>query len=591
MDLSQLIVAAIILAATIMFILEVFSIDVVSILIILTLMATNIIETEEALLGFANPAVITIASLFIISEGLLKTGAVTFVGRKIIDISHGNLKKMLFLTMIVVGIFSIFVNNTPIVVIFIPIMLGIASENKISPSKLLMPVSFASIFGGTCSLIGTSTNILVSNISEDLGYSSLKMFEFSKLGLIFLVVGIIYILVLGDRLLPDHPTVSTYGGSQQKDYVTEIEVLPASPLVGKLLSQTELPKKYNITIFEIIRGEEIIWPPLDNVIIQPGDILLFKGDINDIINLREDEQIKMLPQLEDRDLEFTRKDARLAELLITSGSEYVDRTLNDLRMKARYDISTMAIQRRGVHFRTKITDIRLKVGDILLVFGSENAISKVSDDENFLMMTGVHKAVINKKKAPLAIAITLMVASLLTLQVLPIPFVAISGALLMVMTDCLSIKSAYKSLNLPVLLLIAGTISLGIAMGKTGLDRLAAQQLVEWVHGMGPVMILGAFYLLTTIATAFLSNNAVAILLTPIAISTALSLNLDPKPFIIAVTFGASASFATPIGYQTNTLVYGPGNYRFMDYVKVGLPLNIIFVILASLLIPVFWPF
>ncbi|MBN2134173.1 MAG: SLC13 family permease [Acidobacteria bacterium] len=592
MDFGQLVVSIVIVLSSIFFILEIFTVDVVALLVILSLMGTKVLTSSEALMGFANPAVITIASLFIISEGLLKTGAVTFVGRKIIDVSKGDITKMLFLMMAVVGIFSIFVNNTPIVVIFIPIALGIASENNISASKFLIPVSFASIFGGTCSLIGTSTNILVSNISENLGYGALTMFEFSKIGVIFLVVGILYMVTVGRKLLPDHPTVSTYMGTQQqKDFVTEIQVRENSPLIGKVLNQSDFLKKYKITIFEVIRGEEIIWPPLDNIVVQPHDILLFKGDINDIISLRESEGLKMLPMLEQGELEFTRKDARLGELLITQGSEYVDRTINDLKLKARYDISVLALQRKGVHLRSKITDIRLKVGDILLVFGNENSIDNVADFENFALMTGIHKTVINRKKAPWAIGITLAVATLLTIQILPIPFVTVLGAMAMVLSGCLSIKTAYKSLNLPVLILIAGMIALGGAMSKTGLDKMVAGELVDLVKPLGPVILLGVFYLFTTVATAFLTNNAVAILLTPIAITTAIQMNLDPKPFIIAVTFGASASFATPIGYNTNILVYGPGNYRFIDYVRVGLPLNILFVLIATLLIPYFWPF
>jgi di/tricarboxylate transporter len=330
---------------------------------------------------------------------------------------------------------------------------------------------------------------------------------------------------------------------------------------------------------------------LDNVVVKEGDILLFKGDINEIISLKEDEGIRMLPKLGEGELQFERKDTRLAEILITSGSGYIDRTINDIKFKTRYDISVLALQRRGVHLRSKITDIRLKAGDILLVFGSEEPISKITDLEEFVLMEGVHKAVINRKKAPVAIAITLCVVLMLTLQILPIPFVVLMAASMMVFTNCLTLKGAYKSLNLPILIMIAGMISLGYAVGKTGLDELIASQLVDWVQPYGPIIVLGSMYLFTSLMTGFLSNNAVAILITPIVVSTAVSMNLNPKPFIIAVTFGASASFATPIGYQTNTMVYGPGNYRYIDFVKVGLPLNIIFMIIATLLIPVFWPF
>ncbi|HWP46237.1 MAG TPA: SLC13 family permease [Candidatus Limnocylindrales bacterium] len=586
-----LIVLAILLASVVLFVTELVPADLVALGIMIGLILTGILTPEEAIAGFSNPALITVAAMFVLSAGLLRTGAVGFIGKKIIQISGKDEKKLLLSILLVVTFISAFINNTPVMMVFLPIILGISYQTEISPSKLLIPTSYATIIGGTCTLIGTSTNVLVSFLIKKYGFPELKMFEFTQLGIIFAVAGILYIFFIGYHLLPRRASVTGYiSGNYIKEYLTEMEIIKGSSLAGKTLSEAILKKYPDIKILQLIRGEEILWTPLPSLVLKEGDVLLVRGSVTDIVSLYNKDDVELLPDLSPGEIKFKEQNSTLAELVITPNSSLIGRTTRGVGFRNRYGVTVVAIQRHGIHIREKISQIRLRLGDTLLVLGDVDSIVKLRDCEDFLLLEGIEETVIYKDKAPIAIGIMLMVIVLAALDFMSILVLSLLGVMLMILTRCIPLKAAYRSVDMSVMILIAGTIALGTAMEKTHAAELIAHHLISMVGFLGPTAVLSAFYLLTSFLTAVMSNNATAVLLIPIAISTATSLGVNPKPFILAVMFGASADFSTPIGYQTNTMVYGPGGYKFIDYVKVGTPLNVLFWILATLFLPYFWP-
>ncbi len=585
------IVFAILVISIFLFATEIVSIDLVAIVMIVALPLSGVLTPAEALSGFSNPALVTVGALFVVGEGLLRTGAVSVVSQRIIQISQGKPFRVFLLTIIVVAVVSAFINNTPVVMVFIPVILGVAHRFQIVPSKLLIPISYASILGGTCTLVGTSTNVLVSSLSEQHGFGALGMFEFSKIGLIFLGAGIVYLLFVGQKLLPDRKTFTgLLPLERRRQYITELEVREDSGLIGKTIAETLGASHPGMSVLQLIRGETIEWQPDDDTVLHGGDIFIARGDVSDIMDMRRKREVEILPELLGGSLRFDRRTMTLAELVVSPASSLMGKQVSDVHFRRRFGIALVAIQRHGVHLREKITELTLEVGDILLIFGDDEAFSRINETDDFMMMEGIQDTYIAKDKATVAFLVLIAVVLSLTFNILPLVLTAVIGAALMIFSGCLTSREAYRSINWPILILIGGTISLGLAMEKTGSALLLAEGIIGAVGSMGPIAVLSAVYVVSVLLTAIVSNNAAAVLMIPIAISTAVGLDVDPRPFIMAVTFGASASFATPIGYQTNMLVYGPGGYRYADYLKIGIPLNILLWILATILIPLFWP-
>jgi di/tricarboxylate transporter len=585
------IVFGILVLSIILFATEIVSIDLVALLMIITLPLAGILTPAEALSGFSNPALLTVGALFVVGEGLLRTGAVSVLSQRIIQVSGGRPFRVFLLTVVIVAVVSAFINNTPVVMVFIPVILGVAHRFQIVPSKLLIPISYASILGGTCTLVGTSTNVLVSSLSLQHGYGAFGMFELTPVGLIFLGVGIVYLLVVGRRILPDRKTFTgLLPLEHRRQYVTELEVRPDSTLVGRTIRETISASHPEIRILQLIRGETIEWQPDPDTVLESGDIFIARGDVSDIMNMRRTGDVEILPELLGGSLRFDRRTMTLAELVVSPASSFMGKLVSDIHFRRRFGVALVAIQRHGVHLREKITELTLEAGDILLVFGDDEAFARIAESEDFIMMEGIQDAYVAKDKATVAVLILLSVVFSLTVGALPVVMTALIGAALMILSGCLSSSEAYRSVNWSVLILIGGTIALGLAMEKTGAALFLAQEIVGAVGAFGPVAVLSSIYLVSVLLTAVVSNNAAAVLMVPIAISTAAGLDVDPRPFIMAVAFGASASFATPIGYQTNLLVFAPGGYRYSDFLKVGIPLNVLLWILATFLIPLFWP-
>ena len=607
---EPIILSVVLIVLLILFLTEKIPYDIAGLLAVFVLVVLteldlgfSILSTTDALSGFANKAVVTIGAMFIISAGLMRTGAVGFLGDKIISFSKGHPLRVLLLSMIAVAISSAFINNTPVVVLFVPIMMRVCFQYSLSPSKFLIPISYASILGGATTLIGSSANIVVSEIAGKIGekqaslhLEKFRMFELAPVGLPIAIVGLVFIALFGRKLLPDRKTVtSTLADLEEKTFMTELEIQAGSPAIGMTAWEAFLKRNPRLQVMEVIRGESIIYPPVDEVTLEEGDILLTKGSASDILNVQREKSAIIAPELGVDGIRMTERDYTLAEVVIMPTSQFVGKTIEEVQFHRRYDVNVIAILRRGrhMHIQAKIKGIELAVGDTLLLQGSSNGISKLRSAENVLLLEGISDSVVDVSKAPIAISTILAVVILATFNVLPIVVVAVLGAIVMVLTDCIPLKEAYKSMDASVLTLIASTIGLGIAMKDTGTAEIYANFLVSRVQEFGPVAVLAVFFLLTTFLSNYVNKSAAAVLMVPVAVaaSQAPGLGYEPMPFVMAVMFGASACFMTPIGYQTNLFIYGPGGYKFVDYMKLGTPLVLIMFILAMILIPMIWPF
>lgn len=583
-------VLALCVASVLLFATEWLPYDLIALGLLVLLGISGVLTPTEALAGFANPAVITVGAMFVLAAGVLRTGALTAVERRLAAAAKGERLLLLFTT-VLVAVASAFVNSTPVVVVFIPVILGIANERGLLPSRLLMPISFAAILGGSCTLIGTSTNILISELVEELNEPPIEMFELAPMGLLLAAIGLVYLLLLSPRLLPKVETATSILGLKRgRHYVTEVRIGADSDLLGHPLRATFAERFPHLQVLDVVRDGVSLWEMVPPVILEEGDCLVVRGDLNTLLEVHRDKEVELLPGLPRENLQFNLREMVLAELVLTPNSRLLGRTLAEAQFHRHHRLHVMGIMRHGRHIRRDLTHQPLLLGDILLVFGTPGALTASEQSNDFLRLDGVHKAYVNRAKAPITLAVIAAVIVCITLHLLPLPIVALAGAIALVLTGCLSINDAYRALEGRVLMLIVGTLALGLAMERTGAGAYVAHHLVEAVGFLGPVAILSAIYLITTVFTEVMSNNATAVLMIPIAIATAGDLGVDPRPLIMAVLFGASASFASPIGYKTNTLVYGPGGYRYRDFLRMGLPLKLLFWPLATWLIPLFWP-
>lgn len=587
------IISAILLVTLVLLITERIPVDLTAIGIMVVLVLFGILTPKESVMGLAHPAVVTVAAMFVISKGMMRTGAVEFIGRHVIGFSKGNRYLALIIILLTVGISSAFINNTPVVILFIPVVMSMCCEFGLSPSQFLIPISYASILAGTCTLIGTSTNIIISDLSAVSGYGAISMFELGKIGLPIAVLGIVFILVVSPKLMPSlrNPTCQLKDSAHRR-YLAELKIPRGSSLVDMEVL-TAFEENYpGLEVLELVRYSHIYHPSRDTVQIAPDDLILVKGYLNDLVEILNHEDVKL--PLTEKGLSFGvgKDDSLVVELIISPQSDLLGQRLMDTVMMRDPDIHVIAIKRHNLHFTERqIHDVRLRTGDMVLVWCKEDKLEGMRSEKDYIIIEDVHEEIIHKRKAWLAMIIFGGLIGAASSGLSEIMVCALTAAFAMVITGCLQMRDVYRSLQGSVLLLIAGTIALGIAMEKTGTSRLYAEAFLSLFAGASPQMVLGGIILLTSISTQILSNNATAVLIFPIAISTALSLGVDPKPFIIGVCFGASACFATPIGYQTNLLVYGPGGYRFSDYLKMGIPLNFLVIIMSTLFIPIIWPF
>ena len=588
----------IILIALVLFISELFPIDVTALLVLGLLLILGLVSPAESLAGFSNPAVMTIACLFVMSYALQKSHILEYViisVNKLIDKSRViGMIAYLFC----IGIASAVVNNTAIVAIFMPVTIRLADKYKISPSKVLIPLSYAAILGGTLTLVGTSTNLIVNSILVDTsgGTVSLGMLEFAKFGIIKFVIGLVYIFTIGYKLLPTRVAKSSSIEDYSLDgYLTVFRVNEIFSLCGKTLLDRKINENYDVIVLDVLRGGEIITSNLRGLLLQKDDVLFVKGSFDNFQRLKEIENLALLTDEKLTQEELEQENHILAECLVTDNSELIGQTLQDANFRRTFGSFVLAIRREGEVIRRKLAHFILKPFDTLLVYGPKDRISQLASKEGFIVLG---KADANLDSHPLwwlSIVTILCAVGLAIFKVVPIVVGVILGVIILLLARVITPNEAYSSIHWQVIIVIAAFLPMGVAIQRTGLDVMIGNGIGSIVNlfpeHLIPYFLLAIIYLITMILTEIASNAATAIIMTPITLTLAASFGFDPKPFIFAVCYAASASFITPVGYQTNLMVYGPGGYRYSDYIKVGLPLGIILWIVSVTVIPMIWPF
>ncbi|NQT61844.1 MAG: SLC13 family permease [Candidatus Marinimicrobia bacterium] len=580
----------------VLLVLEALPIDVLGIGLLLVLWLAGYVDDSQAVAGFSNKAVLIVAVMFVLSHALVKTGVLESLSEYFIELEHRRKWLGIGLFLVTTSIFSGFINNVAAVAIFIPVAMQMASKFRISPSKLLIPLSYAAIYGGTITLIGTSTNLLVSSVGESHGIQPLGMFEFLPMGIIFLVVGSVYTLFVLPRILPSRAPVSTLVGKyHMAPYLTEFCIGDDSPLIGSTCRQKQINERYEITVLAIIRDDTQITKEIGNTILCPGDILLTKGALENFVKFHQIEKLLALSDVKLSEQELQAGDNVLVEGLVGPESSLAGKSLSDLEFRRKYRAFVLAIGRRGSTIKQKVAHIRLQFADTLLMLMPMDRISEIRNDPDLIILQH-HEVNMRKKKIRwLAVIIIPVVMLLAATGFMDILAAALLGMFLLLVSKHISTRESYGAINWSVIIFIAAFIPFGTAMENSGAAQLIGSSIVLladlFPETIIPYALLSILYLITSLFTAIVSNNAAAIVLTPIAIAAASSLGIDSRPLIFTICYAASASFMTPIGYKTNLMVYGPGKYRFTDYIRAGAPLNLIFWILASVLIPVFWSF
>jgi len=583
--------------AFVLFVTETFPIDVTALFILGILMMIGFISPGDAISGFSNPAVITIAALFILSFSLQKSGVLEYVVLRMIKIGSKSKVIGLIVYLFSIAIASAFVNNTAIVAVFIPITIRVAQKFDISPSKVLIPLSYAAILGGTLTLVGTSTNLLVNSLlTDNSAFEPLGMFEFTKYSVVQLTIGLLYIVFIAYRILPNRKANTSLTQSYQMgEYLTEMKISDNSPLIGKTCLERNLNRNFDVTVLDIVRDGEMISKNIRNIVLKENDVLFVRGTVENFLRMKELERVMLLTDEKLTEKELVKDDNVLVECVLTDKSELTGKSLMTVNFRRRYGGFVLAIKREGEILRRKIAHIILRTFDTLLVYGSRQSINGLLENDGFLVLEEIDAKLKKDRLWWLGIVAILAIVFLSAIRAVPILPGAIVGVIVLLLFRVLSPNEAYNSIHWQVIIFIAALIPLGQVIQTSG----TAEWIGNLIFGLSnfvpteykALALLSIIYLFTVILTEISSNAATAILMTPIAIIVAGKIGLDPRPFIFAICFAASASFITPVGYQTNLMVYGAGGYKFTDYMKVGLPLALMFWILATLLIPVFWPF
>lgn len=584
-------VAVIVVGSIILFVMDRVPIDGVAFLVLIALLVTGIVPETDILKGFSSGATITVAAMFILSAGLERTGFVRLIANKLHTLAGRGRTRLTFVLMSGCGFVSAFINNTATVAVLLPVTINLCKDRKIDPRRVLMPLSFAAQFGGVCTLIGTTTNLLVNTVAIEEGIEPFSMFEFAKLGGICFVVGTVYMLFAAKFLLKGEGSKTDLTEEYRlQDYLTEMLVKEGSSLIGQTGGQNDINDLGELRILEIIRDGKTTWAP-QTTEIKEGDLLLIRGPVNRVLEIEGRLKIEGWADKKLSEAHLKSDDVSIMEVILPANSTVIGKNLTQLDFYWRYHAAVLGVRRRSGVLRERIADISFEESDNLLLQGHKDDLERLASENDFIFFQDLSVLKLKKRRAVLALMILITVILAAATGFCSLLTAALSGAAAIVATRCLSLREAYEAVDMKVIILLAGLIPLGFAMQNTGTANLIVDSLLNATGDSSPFIVLCIFYVITMILTALMSNSATAVLLAPLAIGVAQTLQVDPHPFLIAITFAASTCFTTPVGYQTNAMVYGPGGYKYLDYLVVGLPLNIIFFVISVTVIPLFWHF
>jgi len=550
--------------------------------------------TSRGLSGFASSATVTVLAMFILSGGIQRTGIVQRLGERVAGLTGDSEGRQVAATVGIVSPLSGFINNTAAVAVLMPMVTDLAHKTHNSPSKLLLPLSYASMFGGMLTLIGTSTNILASDLYAEFAGRPFSMFEFTQLGVVVTVVGTVYLLTVGRwltpaRIKPDQDLTAEF---ELDEYLTEVVVREESVLVGRTVREGLSAVAFDVDVLQLVRDDQAFAEPLDAKTVRAGDVLAVRVDRDTLVDLLDAEGLDVLADVEvtDEELEAPEESSNLVEVVVAPGSRLVGNSLASTAFRQQYDATVLALRRGGALVRERMDDMRLRVGDTLLVQGPTGSLRRMENNPDFIVAQEVERPDVRSSKTPIAVGLVAAVVGLAALTPIPIVAAALAGALGMVLTGCLRPTEVYDTVQWDVIFLLAGVIPLGLALETTGGAALIADWVVAASATLPAIAVLGLLYVITAVLTNIVSNNASVVLMVPVAIEVAGQLGGDTAlAFVLAVTFAASTAFMTPVGYQTNLFVYGPGGYRFTDYIRVGGPLQALFAVVTTLGIAFFW--